>query len=80
MRRIDEPVDVDVKGGRPVAFRRQGRRWTIVHIVDRWRYTGRWWTEEGTWRFFKVHTVPEGLFELYYDTKTKTWRLYRAYD
>lgn len=80
MRLIDEPVDVSVQAGEPVSFRRRGRVYTIRRVVDRWRYTGRWWAEEGAWIFLTVQTAGDGLFELCYDTVTKQWRLHRAYD
>lgn len=80
MRLIDEPVDVDVRAGRPISFRRRGHTHDITRIVDSWRYAGRWWAEEGSWIFLTVQTRGDGLFELCYDTAAREWRLYRAYD
>lgn len=80
MRLIDEPVEVISRSGRPVSFRRRGRIYNIIQVVDTWRYAGRWWAEEGTWIFLTVQTDGDGLFELCYDTGAEQWRLYRAYD
>lgn len=80
MRLIDTPIDVHVRDGRPVSFQRRGQTYTITQIVDSWRYTGRWWADEGTWVFLTVKTAGGGMFELYFDTGNEQWRLYRAYD
>lgn len=69
-----------MQAGEPVSFQRRGRVYAIRRVVDSWRYTGRWWAEEGTWVFLTVQTAGDGLFELCYDTAAKQWRLHRAYD
>lgn len=65
---------------RPTAFQWRGRTYQVARIVDRWRYVGRWWIDEGEWLFIKVETTDGGLFELYFDTADGEWRLYRIYD
>ncbi len=65
---------------RPAAFQWRGRTYQVARIVDRWRYVGRWWIDEGEWLFIKVETTDGGLFELYFDTAAGEWRLYRIYD
>jgi len=73
-------LQVRVTGGLPRSFRWRGRRYTVRAVLERWKETGRWWEGEASKFFFRVETTGGGLWELYFDTGTRTWRLYRVYD
>lgn len=49
-------------------------------VLERWKDTGRWWEGESVKLFFRVETADGGFWEIYLDTGTQMWHLYRVYD
>jgi hypothetical protein len=79
-RLIERPVDVTTgRGGRPVAFRWNGR-YLRVDVLDRWVEAGRWWEGEGEQIGYRVATPAGGVYELTWRTLDRRWLLYKAYD
>lgn len=64
----------------PGAFWWRGERYAVAAVLERWRDTGRWWEGEAPKLFFRLQTPEGGLWEIYLDTRDKTWYLYKVYD
>lgn len=91
---IDKPIKVQVSGTlnasipNPVAFRYRDSTFAI-RVVEEWKDTGEWWNDEAEKIFYRVAAAspPDDdgragarVFEIYQDTRTKRWYLYKAYD
>lgn len=62
----------------PKQFYWQGRRYTIVEILDQWWDTGCWWQGEIEKFFLRVVTADNSMVELY--RQQRQWHLYKIYD
>ena len=78
-RRVDEPVVVQLRDTRPVAFIWQGRRRIVREIVEEWQEAGRWWEGEGERRFVRLLTTDSAC-ELYCHLPSGQWYLHRILD
>lgn len=65
--------------GWPVAIRWRSRL-APVRVLDAWEDVGAWWAGEGEKVFFRVELRSGPLMELYRDTATGGWQVYRVYD
>jgi len=73
-------VEVTVgAGGRPAAFRRQGRWVRIVEVLDEWEETGRWWLGEEPRAVHRVLAAGGAAYELHHQPSSG-WQLHRAFD
>lgn len=75
-----EEIEVVFCGGRPRSFRWRDRQYTIRTVLERWTDTGRWWEGERVKVFLRVAGTGGTLWEIYFDTATSTWHLYKIYD
>ena len=67
--------------GRPLAFRWDGRRYTVERVCNRWRVKGAWWKgENGEREYVKLATTGGLLCLLACDRETGAWVLVRVYD
>lgn len=79
-KRLDIPLQaVDEHGGRPRAFRWQGRSIAVSEILEEWEEAGCWWQGEPVRRVFRVQTASGAIYELHHQSPAG-WRLYRSYD
>ncbi|MGB9868123.1 MAG: DUF6504 family protein [Bacillota bacterium] len=63
----------------PESFSWKGKQYRIVRIVEEWCDTGEWWKGETEKKFYRVET-DWSMVEIFYDTGTKSWGIYRIYD
>ena len=64
----------------PLAFRFNGKWLPVSQVLDIWKDTGIWWDGESEKTFYRVNTPEGSLFELYRDSVSRSWFLYRVYD
>lgn len=50
-----------------------------VKVLEHWKDTGCWWKGEGEKDFFRLDTTKQ-LWEVYFDTSSKNWWMYKIYD
>lgn len=73
-------LQVKASGNVPRSFSWRGKTYMIESIIERWKDTGRWWQDETPKYFFRVKTADGGLWEIYLDTGSRLWFLYKIYD
>lgn len=73
-------IRVDLRGGIPASFRWRGKAHAVRAVLERWKDVGRWWEGEAPKLFFRVETAGGGLWEIYLDTGSQSWFLYKIYD
>ncbi len=76
MKRVEVRCD---SRGCPVKVRWRQRSF-LVRVLDVWEDTGAWWEGEAEKVFYRVELASGGLLELYRDTGTGKWHVYRVYD
>lgn len=79
----DERIQIQTDGaGRPVGFRRQGKKHLFLQVVQHWEIDTDWWTEEGrVWRDNYAAVTMDGLLcVVYQDLVTQEWFLQKYYD
>ncbi|MGH2811159.1 MAG: DUF6504 family protein [Actinomycetota bacterium] len=83
----DEPIEVEVRRLQmtPVAFRWRGRRYSVQHLLKRWREAAEGWDPQSASdeECFRVE-ADGGTYELRLDRlagrKQPQWRLARVWD
>lgn len=78
---IDKPVEVrSSQKNCPLHFLYNGRWITVRQTLDLWKDTGTWWNGEVEKIFHRVESSDGSLYELYQDSLSQSWFLYRVYD
>lgn len=58
MKAIQQEVSVEMHDGQPTRVRWGERHYTVSHILDAWRYGGRWWLGEAPRNCYLVQVGP----------------------
>lgn len=81
MKLIMEPVSVAMRQGRPATIEWRRKRYTVLEVLEMWRYRGKWWMDEtlkGDVRtYFRVRCDRADV-EIY--EKDGAWTLSRVMD
>ncbi len=64
----------------PVAFKWQGRQFTVRNFGGHWYQGGCWWEGEGEKRFLRVQTAQGPVADLWFEPQTGKWGLHQMYD
>lgn len=64
----------------PLAFFYSTRWLPVDHVLEIWKDTGTWWDGESEKIFYRIAAGSGSMYELYRDTGSHIWFLYRIYD
>jgi len=78
---IDKPIEVrSSQENFPLHFLYNGRWIKVNQTLDLWKDTGTWWDGEAEKTFHRIESSDGSLYELYHDSFSQSWFLYRVYD
>lgn len=73
--------DIRLTHGQPRRFRWRGQWYIVADLLDSWREVGEWWKEDSSeFRWWRVQTDDQGVFEIGWREADKTWWLGRVWD
>ena len=76
---VNSPVKVKCLKSIPALFMWRSRWFPVEAVLDCWQDTGCWWEGEPEKTFYRV-TNREQVFEIYSESQTGRWYLYRVFD
>lgn len=78
-RLVSRPVAVKTARGVPFSLRLGGEE-RRIRLVEEWHEGGEWWREEGEIQVYRALDERGGIFEILFDTRTRSWSLDKIYD
>jgi hypothetical protein len=68
-----EPIEVTVRGGKPVMVRIKRRRLLIIEVINVWRIDEEWWRKAFSRLYFLLEVEGGMRITLFHDLENGGW-------